>query len=228
MEFEQPKFRAMGDRALLVELGGDINREVNRRVRMLYFSLIDRKLGGVVELIPSYAALLIVFDPLKMSLVGLKTGILRLMETADPSRIPEPKTVRIPVVYGEDFGPDLLWLAEFHRMTPDDVIRYHSGITYHVYMIGFTPGFPYMGEVPIEIATPRRDTPRTRVPQGSVGIAQRQTGIYPVTSPGGWQIIGRTPVMLFDPAAWPPTPLEIGDAVNFYPIEMETYENWQP
>jgi inhibitor of KinA len=228
MEFEQPKFRAMGDRALLVELGGDINREVNRRVRMLYYSLVDCELGGVVELIPSYAALLIVFDPLKMSLAGLKAGTLRLMETADPSRIPEPKTVRIPVVYGGDFGPDLLWLAEFHRMTPDDVIRYHSGITYHVYMIGFTPGYPYMGEVPIEIATPRRDTPRTRVPQGSVGIAQRQTGIYPVTSPGGWQIIGRTPVMLFDPAAWPPTPLEIGDSVNFYPIEMETYENWQP
>jgi inhibitor of KinA len=218
----------MGDRALLVELGGDINREVNHRVRMLYCSLVDRKLGGVVELIPSYAALLIVFDPLKMSLAGLKAGTLRLMETADPSRIPEPKTVRIPVVYGGDFGPDLLWLAERHRMTPDDVIRYHSGITYHVYMIGFTPGYPYMGEVPIEIATPRRDTPRTRVPQGSVGIAQRQTGIYPVTSPGGWQIIGRTPVMLFDPAAWPPTPLEIGDSVNFYPIEMETYENWQP
>jgi KipI family sensor histidine kinase inhibitor len=228
MEFEQPKFRAMGDRALLVELGGDINREVNRRVRMLYYSLVDCELGGVVELIPSYAALLIVFDPLKMSLAGLKAGTLRLMETADPSRIPEPKTVRIPVVYGGDFGPDLLWLAEFHRMTPDDVIRYHSGITYHVYMIGFTPGYPYMGEVPIEIATPRRDTPRTLVPQGSVGIAQRQTGIYPVTSPGGWQIIGRTPVRLFDPAAWPPTPLEIGDSVNFYPIEMETYENWQP
>ena len=228
MEFEQPKFRAMGDRALLVELGGDINREVNRRVRMLYYSLVDCELGGVVELIPSYAALLIVFDPLKMSLAGLKAGTLRLMETADPSRIPDPKTIRIPVVYGGDFGPDLLWLAEFHRMTPDDVIRYHSGITYHVYMIGFTPGYPYMGEVPIEIATPRRDTPRTLGPQGSVGIAQRQTGIYPVTSPGGWQIIGRTPVRLFDPAAWPPTPLEIGDSVNFYPIEMETYENWQP
>jgi inhibitor of KinA len=228
MEIEQPKFRAMGDRALLVELGGDINREVNRRVRMLYYSLSDCELGGVVELIPSYATLLIVFDPLKISLAGLKAGTLRLMETADPSRIPEPKTVRIPVVYGGDFGPDLLWMAEFHHLTPDEVIRYHTATTYHVYMIGFTPGYPYMGEVPIEIATPRRDTPRTRVPQGSVGIAQRQTGIYPVASPGGWQIIGRTPVRLFDPAAWPPTPLEIGDAVNFFPIEMEAYENWQP
>ena len=227
MEVEQPKFRVMGDRSLLVELGDEISREVHRRVRMLYFSLIDCKLEGVVELIPSYAALLIVFDPLRISLTALKAGTLRLMETADPSRIPEPRTVRIPVVYGGEFGPDLIWLAEIHHMTPDDVIRYHSATTYHVYMIGFTPGFPYMGEVPVEITTPRRDTPRTRVPQGSVGIAQRQTGIYPVASPGGWQIIGRTPIRLFDPAAWPPTPLEIGDAVNFYPIEMEAYKNWQ-
>jgi KipI family sensor histidine kinase inhibitor len=228
MEYEQPKFRVMGDRSLLVELGDDISREVNQRVRMLYYSLIDRKLGGVVELIPSYATLLIIFDPLKISLAALKASTARLMECTDPSRIPKPKTVRIPVVYGGDFGPDLTWLAETHRMTPDDVIRYHSTTTYHVYMIGFTPGFPYMGEVPAEIATPRRDTPRTRVPQGSVGIAQRQTGIYPVSSPGGWQIIGRTPIRLFDPEVWPPTPLEIGDAVNFYPIEMEAYENWQP
>jgi len=228
MEHKQPKFRVMGDRSLLVELGDEISREVNRRVRMLYFSLIDCNLGGVVELIPSYAALLIVFDPLRISLAALKAGTLRLMETADPSRIPEPRTVRIPVVYGGEFGPDLPWLAETHQMTPNDVIRHHTATTYHVYMIGFTPGYPYMGEVPVEIATPRRDTPRTRVPQGSVGIAQRQTGIYPVASPGGWQIIGRTPVRLFDPTAWPPTPLEIGDAVNFYPIEMEAYGNWQP
>jgi len=228
MEFEQPKFRSMGDRALLVELGGEINLEVNQCVRMLYYRLSENKLAGVVELIPSYAALLIVFDPLKISLAALKANTVRLMQSSDPSQIPEPRTVRIPVVYGGDFGPDLPWLAAHHHLSPEEVIRYHTAATYHVYMIGFTPGFPYLGEVPAEIATPRRDTPRTRVPQGSVGIAQRQTGIYPVASPGGWQIIGRTPVRLFDPAAWPPTPFEIGDAVNFYPIEMETYRNWQP
>ena len=119
----------MGDRSLLVELGGDISREVNRRVRMLYYSLIDCKLGGVVELIPSYAALLIVFDPLRISLAALKAGTLRLMETADSSRIPEPRTVRIPVVYGGEFGPDLPWLAEIHRLTPDEVIRHHTATT---------------------------------------------------------------------------------------------------
>lgn len=228
MEDEQPKFRVMGDRSLLVHLGDEISREVHQCVRTLYFNLIDCKLAGVVELIPSYATLLIVFDPLKISLAALKTNVARLMESPDPSRIPEPRTVRIPVVYGGDFGPDLPSLAETHCMTPDDVIRYHTATTYHVYMIGFTPGFPYMGEVAAEIATPRRGTPRTRVPQGSVGIAQRQTGIYPVASPGGWQIIGRTPIKLFDPEVWPPTPLEIGDAVIFYSIEMEAFKNWQP
>lgn len=218
----------MGDRSLLVHLGDEISRGAHQCVRTLYFSLIDCKLEGIVELIPSYATLLIIFDPLKISLAALKTNAARLMESPDPSRIPEPRTVRIPVVYGGDFGPDLTWLAETHCMTPDDVIRYHMATTYHVYMIGFTPGFPYMGEVAAEIATPRRDTPRTRVPQGSVGIAQRQTGIYPVASPGGWQIIGRTPIKLFDPEVWPPTPLEIGDAVIFYSIDKEAFKNWQP
>jgi inhibitor of KinA len=228
MKYPQPTFRVMGDRSLLVELGDRISREVNLRVRMLYYALLDRNIGGIVELIPSYATLLVIFDPLRISLAALKTVTARLTETADPSRIPEPRTVRIPVVYGGDFGPDLPWLAEFHHLTPDEVIGYHTATTYHVYMIGFTPGFPYMGEVPVEIATPRRDSPRTKVPQGSVGIAQRQTGIYPVASPGGWQIIGRSPIRLFDPALWPPTALEIGDAVHFYPIDREAYASWQP
>lgn len=228
MRYAKPKFRVMGDRSLLVELGEGISRDVSRCVRMLYFSLLDQKPGGVLELIPSYATLLILFNPLQISLTALKILTARLMETADPSRIPEPKTLRIPVVYGGDFGPDLPWLADLHHMAPEDVVRHHTAATYHVYMIGFTPGFPYLGEVSAAIAAPRRKTPRTRVPQGSVAIAQRQTGIYPVASPGGWQIIGRTPVKLFDPAAWPPSPIDIGDAVNFYAIEKEAFDGWLP
>jgi KipI family sensor histidine kinase inhibitor len=226
MEYEQPKFRDMGDRSLVVELGDEISQDVNRRVRMLYFSLRDRNLNGIVDLIPSYAALLVVFDPLGISLAALRTAITGLMETADPARIPEPKTVKIPVVYGGSYGPDLVWLAGFCQITAEEVIRLHTATTYHVFMIGFTPGFPYMGEVPAQIAAPRRQTPRTLVPQGSVGIAQRQTGIYPVASPGGWQIIGRTPLRLFDPLATPPAPLTTGDAVTFYPIDGEAFESW--
>ncbi len=224
----QPKFRVMGDRSLLVELGDRIDREVNRRVRMLCHQVRDRKVCGVIELIPGYAGVLVIFDPLKIALAALKTVIVRAMEPGVPFHMPAPRTLRIPVAYGGDFGPDLNWLAEYHQLTPDAVIRYHTAITYQVYMIGFTPGFPYLGEVPVEIAAPRRSTPRTHVPRGSVAIAQRQTGIYPAASPGGWQVIGRTPIRLFDPAAFPPTPLEAGDLVTFYAIEREVFDAWQP
>lgn len=228
MIHDQPVFRNMGDRSLIVELGDEIDRRLNRDVRRLYYSLKNRDIEGVIELLPCYASLMIVFDPLRISLSTLKSLCLRLLQSPDSTAIPNPKTVEIPVVYGGECGPDLGYVATYHRITPEAVIRYHAQTTYYVYMIGFTPGYPYMGEVPEEIATPRRETPRTRVPKGSVGIAQRQTGVYPVESPGGWQIIGRTPMGLFDPRAWPPTPLETGDSVRFYPIEREAFDDWQP
>ncbi len=227
MIYDHPKFLLMGDRSLLVELSAEISLEVNRRVRSLYYSLSHRKHYGIVELLPSYTSLLIVFDPLMVSFSALRTIVTYLFDNPAQTRIPEPKTVEIPVVYGGDFGPDLDWVADYHRLSPGDVIRHHSTTVYHVYMIGFTPGYPYMGEVPSEIATPRRETPRTHVPRGSVGIAQKQTGIYPVESPGGWQIIGRTPLTLFDPHSTPPTLLEAGDVVTFYPIKKEAFENWR-
>ena len=228
MIHDHPKFHLMGDRSLLVELGTAINLEVNRHVRSLYYRLSCRDLKGIIELLPSYASLLIVFDPLIISVSALRTIVSRLFDSPGEIDIPEPKTVNIPVAYGGEFGPDLDWVAEFHKLPPGDVVRYHSATTYHVYMLGFTPGYPYLGEVPPEIVTPRRDTPRTNVPRGSVGIAQKQTGIYPVESPGGWQIIGRTPLTLFDPQAETPTLLEAGDVVTFYPIEQEAFETWQP
>lgn len=228
MIYDHPKFLIMGDRSLLVEVGDEISIEVNRRVRLLYYSLTYRKLTGITELLPSYTSLLIVFDPLVVSLSALRTIVDCLVDSPDETRIPEPKTVKIPVVYGGEFGPDLTEVAEYHGLSPSDVVCCHTSAVYQVYMIGFTPGYPYMGEVPREIATPRRDTPRTHVPKGSVGIAQKQTGIYPVESPGGWQIIGRTPLTLFDPHAMPPALLEAGDIVTFYPIEKEKFETWQP
>ena len=227
MTYDHPKFLTMGDRSLLVELSAEISLEVNRRVRSLYYSLSHRKLNGIVELLPSYTSLLIVFDPLVVSISALRAVVTQMLDSPAEMRIPKPKTVEIPVVYGGDFGPDLDWVADYHRLSPAEVVRHHSATVYHVYMIGFTPGYPYMGEVPGEIVTPRRGTPRTHVPRGSVGIAQKQTGIYPVESPGGWQIIGRTPLLLFDPYGTPPTLLETGDVVTFYPIKKEAFENWR-
>ena len=227
MPYEYPTYRIMGDRALLVELGEGISPLINKKVRELFLAIERHEIEGVMELVPAYRSLLITYDPLKITLPGLKESINHLKETVDLTQIPEPRTLRVPVVYGSKYGPDLQWVARYHKITPEEVIRLHTGSTYQVYMIGFTPGFAYMGELPDTIATPRKETPRTTVPRGSVGIAQRQTGVYPAESPGGWQIIGRTPLRLFDPAKWPPTPVEMGDLVKFFPIKEEEMERWE-
>ena len=216
----------MGDRAFLVELGDQINPSINERVRELFLKLDRRPLKGVVELVPSYRSLMVVYDPLKTEMDRLREAILELYQATDPSLVPEPRTLHVPVVYGGEYGPDLEWVADLHNMSPEQVIRLHTGTTYRVYMIGFTPGYPYLGELPAALATPRRETPRTAVPQGSVAIAQRQTGIYPVQSPGGWHILGWTPINLFDANRWPPTPLEMGDLVRFFPVQKEEINRW--
>jgi inhibitor of KinA len=132
------------------------------------------------------------------------------------------------VVYGGEYGPDLEWVAGYHNRSAEEIVDFHIQPTYRVYMIGFTPGYPYLGEVLDNIVTPRRETPRTRVPKGSVGIAQKQTGIYSVDSPGGWQIIGWTPVTLFDPQRQPPSLLMMGDRVQFFAITEKEAARWQP
>jgi KipI family sensor histidine kinase inhibitor len=227
MLYEFPAYRIMGDRALLVELGDGICPLINEKVRELFLAIERHKIEGIQELVPAYRSLLITYDPLKITLPVLKKSINHIKETMDQAKIPAPKMFKVPVVYGGEYGPDLEWVARYHKITPEEAIRLHTASTYQVYMIGFTPGFAYMGELPDNIATPRKETPRTAVPRGSVGIAQSQTGVYPVESPGGWQIIGRTPLELFDPIKWPPTPLEMGDLVKFFPIKEEEMERWE-
>jgi KipI family sensor histidine kinase inhibitor len=218
----------MADRAVLVELGDEISPSINDKVRELFVSLDHQGISGVIDLIPSYRSLLVIYDPLKITMSELENQIAKTQKGMDPARIPSPKTVEIPVVYGDDHGPDLEWVAAYHKIAPQEVIRLHTRHTYQVYMIGFTSGFPYLGEVPEALSTPRRETPRTHVPKGSVAIAQKQTGIYPVQSPGGWHIIGWTPVTLFDPQAEPPSLLKMGDRVRFHAITAEEMVKWQP
>ncbi|RJR43385.1 MAG: 5-oxoprolinase subunit PxpB [Desulfobacteraceae bacterium] len=208
----------IGDRALLVETGERVHPLVNRKVRELFAALKQVRIDGVIELVPAYRSLMIVFDPLRISHTELKHRLRRVHYSADPSRLPQPSSIEVPVRYGGEDGPDLEWVARYHGMSPEEVIRLHTGAVYQIYMIGFSPGFPYMGELPDELVTPRRETPRVKVPQGSVAIAQNQTGIYPVSSPGGWQILGRTSLCLFDAFQWPPTPLQMGDFVKFIAI----------
>jgi inhibitor of KinA len=227
MEYDTPTFRLMGDRALLIELGDEINPGINSKVGELFRKLDRASLKGIKELVPAYRSVMVVYDPLVIDLRSLQETVIRLHGQAREDPVPKPRTLKVPVVYGGSYGPDLEWVANYHGITPEEVIRLHTLPLYNVYMIGFTPGFPYLGEVPEAIATPRRETPRTVVPQGSVAVAQRQTGIYPVQSPGGWHILGWTPLKLFDAEKWPPTPLEMGDLVKFFPVHEKEIARWQ-
>jgi len=220
MAYETPVFRSMGDRSLLVELGEKIAPDVNRRVQEFMLRLQHARLPGVRELAPGYRSLLVVFDPLTIAPAELKERITEVAGRPGSAELPQAKLITVPVFYGGDYGPDLEGVADHLGISTDEVIRLHTETIYRVYMIGFTPGYPYMGELPAALAVPRRSTPRTRVPKGSVGIAQRQTGIYPVESPGGWQIIGWTPIELFDPARQLPSLLEMGDRVKFEAVRQ--------
>jgi inhibitor of KinA len=157
----------------------------------------------------------------------LMARITEIAAQAGGDHLPSHRLLTVPVFYGGEYGPDLDWVADHLRLTPEEVIRLHAETIYRVYMIGFTPGYPYLGELPAALAVPRRNTPRTRVPKGSVGIAQRQTGIYAAESPGGWQIIGWTPIELFDPDRRLPSLLEMGDEVKFEPVRAVEIEPWQ-
>lgn len=210
----------MGDRSLLVELGDTISPDVNRRVQQLMLQLQQAPLPGVREIAPGYRSLLVVYDPLTIAAAELMERIAEAAAQQGLAGLPQAKLLTVPVFYGGDYGPDLEGVAGHLGISSDQVIRLHTETVYRVYMIGFTPGYPYMGELPAALAVPRRSTPRTRVPKGSVGIAQRQTGIYPVESPGGWQIIGWTPIELFDPSRQLPSLLEMGDRVKFEAVRQ--------
>jgi inhibitor of KinA len=223
MLLDAPTFRSMGDRSFLVELGETISPEVNGRVQQFMRLIEQARLPGIRELTPGYRSLLVVFDPLTIGPDDLKERIAEIEALPVAGGLPPAKLLTVPVFYGGDYGPDLESVAGHLGISSEEVIRLHAGTIYRVYMIGFTPGYPYLGELPEALAVPRRGTPRTRVPKGSVGIAQRQTGIYPVESPGGWQIIGWTPIELFDPNRPLPSLFEMGDRVKFEavrPVEI--------
>ena len=216
--YDKPMFLPAGDRAFAVELGDAIDPEVNRRVHSLLRAVEGSELSGVVDLVPTYRSLLVEYDPLQASVDDLQRRLLELERDLDASALPGSKVVHLPTLYGYEYGPDLEDVARHAGLTVDEVVRIHSGTDYLVYMMGFTPGFPYLGGMSESLATPRLDTPRPSIAAGSVGIAGSQTGVYPVESPGGWRLIGRTPVSLFDPQSQPPCPLGPGDYVRFVPL----------
>jgi KipI family sensor histidine kinase inhibitor len=221
--FEKAHFRTAGDRGLLVEYGDIIDPDVNNKVRSMAMVMEQDSPEGVTEVIPTYRSLLIVYDPASTNPVKLQKTLKALESRLDEIKIPPPVTVEIPVCYGGEFGPDIEVVAESHNLTVEQVIELHCRPEYLIYMVGFTPGFPFLGGLSEKLHTPRLETPRTFVPEGSVGVANNQTGIYPVASPGGWRLLGRTPVKLFAPGRRNPFLYQAGDRIKFNPISAEEY-----
>ena len=220
-----PEYSPVGDRALLVKLGDAIDLDINRKVHALCRTVEQAKIYGAEECVPAFASLLVYYDPLKINYEQLVFQLKDLEPKLDKiSAKMEIREIVVPTVYGGEFGPDLPNVARFHGLSESEVIRIHTETEYTVYMIGFIEGFPYMGKVPDIIAAPRLETPRLKIPAGSVGIAGNQTGIYPCESPGGWQIIGRTSLKLFDPDAQQPALFQPGDCAKFKPITEKEFE----
>jgi inhibitor of KinA len=217
------RFQAASDQTLLVSFGDRIARETHDRVRWLLASLQEAPIAGTRNLHPAYCSLLIKFDPLRTGHEAIEREVRERIAVQEAGTVAAARHVEIPVCYGGEFGPDLDFLAELRHLSIEDLIRTHSQETYTVYFLGFVPGFAYLGAVPDTIAAPRLATPRRRVEAGSIGIAGRQTGIYPCAVPGGWRLVGRTPLSLFRIDREPMALLAPGDEVRFRPISRDEY-----
>jgi inhibitor of KinA len=225
------------DRSLLITLGDAISREVHAQVLSLWHSLQEAKLHGVTSISPAYASVLVRYDPLRVTAQRLEDRLRalanRVRDTGSQS-LTQGRLVELPVCYHPEVAPDLLSLASQCGVSPEELVHIHTAQEYLVYFLGFAPGFAYMGDVDPRIARPRHATPRPQVPQGAVGIAGRQTGVYPFSLPGGWQLIGRCPVPLVsavqsqpaDQQQPPPTLLQPGDTVRFRAIALEEFQRW--
>ena len=213
-----------GDSALTFEFGNEISPAVNRSVKALNDYLSLHPIDGICETIPTFRSLSVLYDPLKISYAELSEKLCKAAAGSLQSRDEgTAKIYRIPVCYGGEFGPDLGIVAGYAQMTEDEVIHHHTARTYLIYMLGFLPGFAYLGGLDSKIAAPRLPSPRTAIPAGAVGIGGEQTGIYPLTSPGGWNLIGRTPVRPYDPKRQPPILYQAGDAIRFFSVDEKTF-----
>jgi KipI family sensor histidine kinase inhibitor len=221
----RPDLVFAGERTLYAVYPDRIDPRVNARVLALFRGLRERALPGIVELVPSYRALMISFDPVAIDDEALARLVVDTVATTRPDAV-ERRTITLPVAYGGAHGPDLEAVARHAGLSTDVVIARHAGALYDVFFLGFTPGFPFLDGLEPALATPRRATPRLRVAAGSVGIAGSQTGVYPVPSPGGWNIIGRTPVALFDPRRGMDAAvlLRPGDRIRFQPIDPASFD----
>lgn len=240
MEKSAYKLTPFSETGIMVTFGNEIKESIHHKVASLSDYLEEHPFTGLVEYIPAFTSVTVFYNPMEVRNLNVELSadinpimplsyqiVAQMLENILTELNPESDfqatVIEIPVCYGGEFGPDLEYVAEYHKMTPEEVIKIHTQGNYLVYMIGFAPGFPYLGGLSEKIATPRRSSPRLVIPAGSVGIAGDQTGAYPIETPGGWQLIGRTPVSLFRPQDDPPILLRSGNLVKFKPISLEEY-----
>ena len=217
------RYLVSGDCAVCVEFGNEISPEINKKIRAFKIAVEKSGIPGIVETVPTYRSLLVHYRPEVIGFQELTGKFEELMGSLSNIQIPPPTVIEIPVLYGGEMGPDIENVAAHNGKTVDEVIKIHTSKEYLIYMLGFIAGFPYLGGMSKEIATPRLKSPRVKIDGGSVGIAGEQTGVYPVDSPGGWQLIGRTPLKLYDADREKPVLLEAGQYIKFRSITAEEY-----
>lgn len=234
MQAEPVDIYPCGDHAVTVQFGNSISTAVNARIMSLFRVLQEEKPPFILDIIPAYHTVTVVYDAASLTkLYGSAnrhvTEMLRDRCTKAIGILPTPRKISIPVCYAPAMAPDLQELAASKNISTEEIVRMHTGASYRVYMIGFLPGFAYMGKLDEKLVAPRKTSPRRSVPGGSIGIAGEQTGIYPFDSPGGWQLIGRTPLKMFDPSKPDPCLLQAGDEVRFYSISLSEFDKmYQP
>lgn len=219
------EYKALGDHALIIQFEQVISEQVQQAIQQWMNALQHNSITGMIELVPTYTNITIYYKPWIISYTELLNKLQELEENLTIERSTVKNIISIPVVYGGEYGPDLEDVASFHNLSTEEVIRLHTDPLYLVHMIGFAPGFPYLGGMSKKIATPRLANPRKKIARGSIGIADEQTGIYSISTPGGWRIIGRTPLSIFNPHAASPSLLKAGDYVQFYPISDQEYDS---
>lgn len=218
------RFLLTGDTSLSAEFGNEISESINAQIRAFTIALEKSGIPGIVELVPTYRACMIHYDPGVIAYATLVRRLQGLLGKLDSIEIPPSDVLEVPVLYGGEMGPDLAFVAEHAGLGEQEVIDIHTSTEYLIYMLGFTPGFTYLGGMSDKLETPRLKQPRVKIPAGSVGIAGRQTGVYPIDSPGGWQLIGRTPVKMYDPNRETPILPKAGQYIKFRAIDQAEYD----
>lgn len=217
------QIKIIGDSAVSVQFGEEISETIHYRIQAFQAALTAMSLSGLVEMVPTYCTLMVHYDPEQISYCELCGFVSQAARSVCSTSRHTSRTVELPVLYGGEHGPDLQFVADYNHLSIEEVVRIHTSGNYLTYMLGFTPGFPYLGGMDDRIAAPRLKTPRVSIPVGSVGIAGTQTGVYPLATPGGWQLIGRTPVRLYDPDRSEPTLIRAGDRIRFRDISDDEY-----